>query len=123
MEDEKQNLIKVKIARLGKKIYKNRFRIIFIVLIAALLIFFFGSNTMKIINLTKQKYQLQEDIAYEEKRSEALEEELATVGEKTYIEKIAREKLNMYYPDENVVTIEYANTQNNIKKNDEENHE
>ena len=71
-----------------------------IILIYAIITFI---NQQKILNTyEKQAKNLQEQIAEANEKQEHLNKEKANVNSAEYIEAIAREKLDMYYPNERV---------------------
>lgn len=90
-----------------KSIYKKRSTFYAIAIISILVFVFFGSNFYTIYRLEKEKSALTQQIEDEKDRSESLDAQLKTVGTKSYIEKVAREKYKLYYPDELVVTPTY----------------
>lgn len=53
--------------------------------------------------LTTEKAKLEKQIASEEKRTKNLEKEKEYVKTDEYIEKVAREKFGLFYPDEYVL--------------------
>lgn len=61
----------------------------------------------------KQIDKLNQQIADQEERSLTLEEEKAYQSTKRYIEEIARNKLNLYYPDEIIFQQEENGTNKN----------
>lgn len=53
--------------------------------------------------LTTEKANLEKQVASEEKRTKTLEKEKEYVKTDEYIEKVAREKFGLFYPDEYVL--------------------
>lgn len=88
----------------SKLILKNTFKFILFLLLLFILLIFMVS---RLINQQKTLSQQDKDIKYYVIQKQQLEEENKELKSKTekidskeYIENIAREKLNMYYPNE-----------------------
>ena len=81
-----------------KKIYKHILIIVFIVYVAYTLIM-----QQKALNLYKaEEKQYNEEIEMATDEQEKLKETKKNINSDKYIEQIAREKLNMYLPNERV---------------------
>lgn len=81
-----------------------------IILVVVTLVIFFGtrSKDIKAKNLedSKKIEQLQGQLEEQEQREQELEEYSKYVNTKQFIEKMAREKLGLVYPDELIFTGE-----------------
>lgn len=88
---------------LPQKIYQYRMTLIVVVLVLIVVFALFGANMRTISDLKEQRAQIEERIADAKAESEQLDEDLKGLGTKSYIEEIAREYLNLYYPDEQIV--------------------
>ena len=82
----------------NKKILRNIFIIAIIVYVA--FVFINQQNTLNDYNKDTEK--LNQQIASEEARNENLNEQKENVNSLEFIEEMAREKLDMYYPNERV---------------------
>ena len=75
--------------------------IIYVVISLAVVVNFRGSNLKeKDLSYQLKEQSLEEQLEKEKKRAEELEEERIYVQTKEYIEKVAKEKLGLVYPDE-----------------------
>lgn len=88
---------------LPQKIYQYRMTLIVVILVLVVVFALFGANMRTISDLKEQRAQIEERIADAKAESEQLDEDLKGLGTKSYIEEIAREYLNLYYPDEQIV--------------------
>lgn len=84
----------------------------FIALILVSSIFVFATRLMKYNELRREKEELQDQIDDCEDDIDKLERDLAAPMDDEYIIRVAREKLNLYFPDE---TIFYGNSSKPIK--------
>ncbi len=82
----------------NKKILRNIFIIAIIVYVA--FVFINQQNTLNDYNKDTEK--LNQQIASEEATNENLNEQKENVNSLEFIEEMAREKLDMYYPNERV---------------------
>lgn len=76
------------------------------------LIIWYGSSFLEILQLNQQKRELSTQISERQETSNQLNEEIAQIGTKAYIERIARNYLNLYYPDEQIVIPVQSNPNN-----------
>lgn len=81
-----------------KKIYKK----LIILLIAAYAIFTIINQQKTLNQYSKQTDELNQEIAEETQTKEELAKEKENVDSLEFIEQMAREKLDMYYPNERV---------------------
>lgn len=82
----------------SKKILRNLFIIAIIIYIIFVLI-----NQQKTLNeYSKNAEELNEEIASEQETNDKLNEQKDNVDSLEFIEEMAREKLDMYYPNERV---------------------
>ena len=81
-----------------KKIYKK----LIILLIAAYSIFTIINQQKTLNQYSKQTDELNQEIAEETQTKEELAKEKENVDSLEFIEQMAREKLDMYYPNERV---------------------
>ena len=82
----------------SKKILRNLFIIAIIIYIIFVLI-----NQQKTLNeYSKNAEELSEEIASEQETNDKLNEQKDNVDSLEFIEEMAREKLDMYYPNERV---------------------
>lgn len=58
---------------------------------------------MEIFKLIQMKNDLESEIAQKEEINLQLDEEIAQIGSQDYIERIARQYLELYYPNEQIV--------------------
>ena len=83
----------------NKKINFKRI-IIIAILIYVIYIFLIQQKELNAYNADSKRYT--EQIAVEEEKKEQLLETKANINSKEYIEEVAREKLDMYLPNEKV---------------------
>lgn len=82
----------------NKKILRN-----IIIIVIAIYVVFVLINQQKTLNTYSQNIEtLTEEIADEESTNEQLNEQKDNVNSLEFIEQMAREKLDMYYPNERV---------------------
>ena len=82
----------------SKKIYKK----LIILAIATYVIFTLGSQQKTLNQYENQNQKLTEQIAQEKESKEELAKKKEDVNSLEFIEQTAREKLDMYYPNEKV---------------------
>ncbi len=76
---------------------------IIVAIILAVLILAIGNELLKSHQIKKEQTQIEKQLKEVEKENESLEEEKENLTTREYIEKIAREKLGLFYPDEIVL--------------------
>ncbi len=82
----------------SKKILRNLFIIAIIIYVVFVLV-----NQQKTLNeYSKNAEELNEEIASEQETNDKLNEQKDNVDSLEFIEEMAREKLDMYYPNERV---------------------
>ena len=82
----------------SKKLFKNLLIVIIVIYIAFIFI-----NQQKTLNqYSKESQALSEEIEEEKEKKEELAKQKEDVNSLEFIEKTAREKLDMYYPNERV---------------------
>lgn len=96
-------MVKKQSARLFQKIYQYRMTLIVVAIVLIVVFALFGANMRTISELKEQRAQINAQIEEAKDESEQLDEDLKGLGTKSYIEEIAREYLNLYYPDEQIV--------------------
>ncbi len=91
--------------------------VLFIAVIAVLIMYWFGSSVMQILNLMKMKSDLTAQIQSKTELSAQLDEDMKQIGTKAYNERIAHDYLKLYYPNEKIV-IPVQPSQENSKENE-----
>lgn len=104
----------------GARHKPKRITIIVTVLIVAIIAFIFGRNFVEIYRLSAEKASIQSQIEAADRKSAELDEELAQIGSRSYIEQIARERLGLYYPDEKIVRTVPGAASNESQDNNSE---
>ena len=74
----------------------------FVALILISSIFVFATRLMKYNELKREKEVLKEQIEKEEQEIDKLNRDIAAPMDDEYIIRVAREKLNLYFPDETI---------------------
>ncbi len=74
----------------------------FVVLMLIFSIFIFATRLMKYNELRKEKEKLDEEIEQSQEEIDKLNRDIAAPMDDEYIIKVAREKLNLYFPDETI---------------------
>ena len=92
----------------NKKTLKNKLRpllvnFVAIAVVGFFIILFIGNDIKEIASLINRKDQLISSIEDEGLRKQRLEKEGERINSRAYIEQIAREDLNLFYPNEMVV--------------------
>ena len=82
----------------NKKILRN----ILIIIVAIYVIFVFVNQQKTLNEYSKNSEELTEQIATEKANNEELNQKKEDVNSLEFIEEMAREKLDMYYPNERV---------------------
>ena len=82
----------------NKKILRN----IFIIAIIIYIVFVFINQQKTLNEYSKNTEELQQQIATEKATNEELNQKKDDVNSLNFIEEMAREKLDMYYPNERV---------------------
>lgn len=82
----------------NKKILRN----IFIIAIVIYLVFVFINQQNRLNEYSKKTEELNQQIASEEATNEELNQKKEDVNSLEFIEEMAREKLDMYHPNERV---------------------
>lgn len=83
--------------------FTNAYSVIISAVVVFILIFWFGSSFIEILRLNQQKSDLIAQISEKEEINSQLNDDIEQIGTKSYIERIARNYLNLYYPDEQIV--------------------
>ncbi len=81
----------------------NRNTILALIVIVAVVLFMMGNNFVKTLRLSRQKNDLEKQIAAKEEEAKDLDEVLKKKDERSNIENRARQLLGLYYPDEKLV--------------------
>ena len=74
----------------------------FVVLMLVFSIFVFATRLMKYNELKEEKEKLEEQIEQSQDEIDKLNQDIAAPMDDEYIIKVAREKLNLYFPDETI---------------------
>ena len=82
--------------------YKILLKRILLVIIGIYVIYTFISQQKTLNTYKAEKERYEEQIASEEEKKQELIQTKANIDSKDYIEDVAREKLDMYYPNERV---------------------
>jgi len=86
-----------------KKRTMNRSTALALLVITIVVVFMMGNNVVKMVQLSRQKSDLEKQISAKEEEVKDLDEVLEKKDEKSNIENRARQLLGLYYPDEKVV--------------------
>lgn len=89
--------------RIKRKRTMNRSTALALLVITIVVVFMMGNNLTKMVRLSRQKSDLEKQIAAKEEESKDLDEVLEKKDEKSNIENRARQLLGLYYPDEKLV--------------------
>lgn len=94
--------------RKGKS-FKSRFNSILIVALVMLIpAFLVIGNFIQIFSLNQEISSLDTQISSAQEKSKQLDDDIAQIGSQSYIEKIARKYLGLYYPNEKIVIPQEA---------------
>ena len=88
------------------KILKKNYKRILIVLIATYVVSIYVSQQQSLNDYNKQISNYEEKIVAEQEANKSLLAEKDNVNSPEYIEEQAREKLDMYYPNERVYIVQ-----------------
>lgn len=94
---------------------RNIISLVGIAIVLCVLSASFGSATIEMLRLLKLKSDLISQIEEKKELSSQLDEDIAQIGTQAYIERIARQYLELYYPNEQIVipienTLQGSNT-------------
>lgn len=103
---------------------KNKNSILLVAFILVLLSVWFGSSIVEALRLIQLKRDLSTQIVEREEVNSQLDEDIAQIGTQSYIERIARQYLELYYPDEEIVIpvenkLQAETSNENIEKNND----
>lgn len=91
------------IKKLRNFIVRNKNSILVISVILILLSLWFGSSIVEALRLLQLKSDLNNQIVERQQVSNQLDEDINQIGSQSYIERIARQYLELYYPNEEIV--------------------
>lgn len=103
---------------------KNKNSILLVAFVLVLLSVWFGSSIVEALRLIQLKRDLSTQIVEREEVNSQLDEDIAQIGTQSYIERIARQYLELYYPDEEIVIpvenkLQAETSNENIEKNND----
>ena len=105
MQKLPDNRVRVKVNNGGSGKRSSGVKALFRCFVALILVssmFVFATRLMKYNELKREKEALKEQIEKEEQEIDKLNRDIAAPMDDEYIIRVAREKLNLYFPDETI---------------------